>query len=128
MGSLGGEGREKVFWKMGTFIHGLRFYCLYNFVLCSTVCAFAAVPDISRFQNLRKQLVQTEGPFYFPEKELLKLGSSHPLGAHLTPQYGKAAQSNGRLAFLRNVRNALQSDNGNPKYEQLQDNMDMVRR
>ena len=30
------------------------------------------------------------------------------------------------ITFLTD--SALQSDNGNPKYEQLQDNMDMVRR
>eukprot|EP00090_Calanus_glacialis_P025383 TRINITY_DN39677_c0_g1_i1.p1 TRINITY_DN39677_c0_g1~~TRINITY_DN39677_c0_g1_i1.p1 ORF type:complete len:139 (-),score=37.83 TRINITY_DN39677_c0_g1_i1:115-531(-) len=93
--------------KMTTFSHGLIFYCLVVALLCSAVSAFAAVPDISKFEKMKHQIEKLDENLYSPEKEVPKHGltipDQIPRTYHRT-QYGKAAQSNDRLAFQRSVR------------------------
>jgi len=71
---------------------------LLHILLYNTVHAFAAVPDISMFERIRPDIMTRwgKGNIHF-EKDYEGV---HP-NPLLHTQYGKAAQSNDRLAYLR---------------------------
>eukprot|EP00090_Calanus_glacialis_P024913 TRINITY_DN38672_c0_g1_i2.p1 TRINITY_DN38672_c0_g1~~TRINITY_DN38672_c0_g1_i2.p1 ORF type:complete len:111 (-),score=29.92 TRINITY_DN38672_c0_g1_i2:81-413(-) len=96
---------------METFSHGIQLYCLFSIV--SVVFTFAAVPDISRFENMRSRMLQLGDPLNNHQSDNGQVTSPHqPAYPPLqVPKYGKAAQSNDRLAFLRSNKRGQDHNN-----------------
>merc|ERR1711976_259634 len=82
-------------------------------VFISPICSFAKVPDIQKFEFMKQSMLQPSEPMNslpFVNTPVQFVVPAEASESPIINPFGKAGQSNGRLAFLRKNRHSLSGE------------------